>query len=182
MVDDHLLNPYFTFDFAPMSHLQALNLSVGGFVGYQRDRRWKEVKVPLGLDVVTNLRHWNFGVRNEFYWGTSLMPFYAVEDAAGVPYGERLYFRDPYWQVRTGDAHLPAVYDRLEAYWQPRLGDFLRIRIAAIAFFNHGFSGWQQTATLIFDLDTLLKQRNDLQMFPHRPRHGRHGVQRPETR
>lgn len=155
VVDEHLLNPYFTFDFAPMSGLQALQLSVGGFAGYQRDRRWKEVNVPLGADVVAEVRHWNAGIRNECYWGRSLMPYFAVEDSAGVPYGNRLYYRDTYWQVRTDPAALPAFYDRLEAYWQPRICDFLRIRIALVAHFNSGYSGWQQIATLIFDLDQM---------------------------
>ena len=182
VVDDHIFNPYFLFDFAPMSHLQALNLSVGGFVGYQRDRRWKEIKVPLGLDVVAEVRHWNAGIRNEFYWGTSLMPYYSVEDSEGVPYGDRLYFREPYWQIRTGDAHLPAVYDRLEAYWQPRISDFLRIRIAAVAHFNHGFSGWQQIATLVFDLESLMQHRNEIQNLSRRHRDGRHRLRGAEGR
>ena len=183
VVDDHFLNPYFTFDFAPMSGLQALNLSVGPFVGYERDRRWKEVKVPWGVDAVTEIRHWNVGIRNEFYYGTSIMPFYAVEDSNGVPYAGNLYMRGAYWQVRTDPEQLPACYDRLEAYWQPRISDWLRIRIAAVAHFNQGFSGWQQIATLLFDLDTLMKHRNEVQMFPRRPRpRGTRRMQRPEGR
>ena len=188
VVDDHLLNPYFTFDFAPMSGLQALNLAVGPFVGYQRDRRWDEVKVPWGVDAVTEIRHWNVGIRNEFYYGMSQMPYYAVEDSMGNLYGDRLYMRGAYWQVRTDPGKLPAYYDRLEAYWQPRISDWLRVRIAAVLHFNEGFSGWQQIATLVFDLDTLLKQRHEIQMFPglrrrdrDRPR-ARARLQQPEGR
>ena len=180
VVDEHVLNPYFTFDFAPMSGLQALNLSVGPFVGYQRDRRWKEVKIPWGVDAITEIRHWNVGIRNEFYYGTSLMPFFAVEDSQGIPYGDRLYMRGAYWQVRTDPAKLPAYYDRLEAYWQPRISDWLRIRIAAVAHFNEGFSGWQQIATLMFDLDTLMKQRYEMQpLFPRRDRRARRARVQP---
>ena len=155
VVDDHFVNPFVTFDFAPMTGLQALRLTAGPFVAYERDRRWKTVEWPWGLDVVTEVKHWGVGIRNEFYWGQSMLPLYTLEDPDGVPYGSTLYYRGAYWRVRTDAADLPAVYDRLEAYWMPRLNDWLRIRIAAVAHFNKGYSGWQQIATLIFDLDAL---------------------------
>ena len=171
VVDEHFLNPYFTFDFAPMSGLQALHLQTGLFAAYQRDRRWSRVEVPLGLDIVTAVRHWNVGLRNEFYWGQSMMPFYTLADSEGVPYGNRLYNRGAYWQVRTDPAQTPAVYDRLEVYWEPRISEFLKIRIAAVAHFNEGFSGWQQIATLAFDLDKLMQYRHEKRQNPDRRRH-----------
>ena len=51
-------------------------------------------------------------------------------------------------------------YDRIGLRWERRLGHAFRLRIGARAHFTaEGFMGWQQTASLRFDLGERLGRR-----------------------
>ena len=155
VVDDHFLNPWLKFDFTPYVPLQEFSLQTGAFAAYQFDRRAGGSPVfPLGADVVLDVRNWGVGVRNEAYYGKGLLPFWFDTDAAGNMYGPDLYYRSTFWRMDS----IP-FYDRLEVYWTPRITDFLRAKVSAVFHFGDAYFGWQQIATLIFDLDALRHPR-----------------------
>ncbi len=153
VVDEDFLNPYLRLSLGPVTGLKKLDISAGPMLGYQRDRQAKDRRYPVGADLVTELRHWSLGIRNELYWGDPMAPFWAGSDITGSPYVDNLYFRSPFWQVSLDGSK--GFYDKLEAWWMPNIGKMVRLRIGASLHFNSGFSGWQQYAAIIFDLSKL---------------------------
>ena len=68
----------------------------------------------------------------------------SASDRAGHPYADNLYF---------GHRFYTGFYDRIGLSWERRLGRAFHLRIGARAHFTStGYMGWQQTATLRFDL------------------------------
>ena len=81
-------------------------------------------------------------LENKVYAGGDLMPFYDMTDDIGVQYGNSLYFGDRYYSVSSG------FYDRLELSYEPRITDFLSVKVSAIAHFYNKYCGWQQMVTI----------------------------------
>ena len=153
VVDDHFLNPFVTFNFAKMTSMQALSLSAGPFLAYQRDRRKENYDIPLGADFVLKAKKWDVGLRYEFYYGEDMMPLFGMTDNAGIAYGTNLYTRSGAWRISKDGS--PSHYQNAEIYWEPRLAEFVHIKVSAIAHMNKEFIGWQQLLILNFDLDAL---------------------------
>ena len=154
VVDDHLIHPFVQFEFSSMLPLQRLEFSVGAVAGYQKDRKADILKTPLGVDAVFEIRKWNFGVRNQFYYGASQMPFYESQDASGKMYGSSLYFRAPWWRIRRDGNN--GIYDGLDVYWQKSLNDYVDLGIHARFHFDYkGFLGSQQLFTCSVNLDRI---------------------------
>ena len=155
VVDNILVNPYAGVDFSRMTGLQAFRADIGWLQSCQNDRRNVGKYVfPHGAEFIVGLRNWNVGVENRLFYGTDMMPYYDCTDAAGIKYGNSLYFGDTFFRV-TEDRRGFGIYDRLEIYYEPGIASFLTLRIGAVLHFNEGFSGWQQTVSLRFDLSAL---------------------------
>lgn len=143
VMDDHILHPFLKFEFSPVLPLERLEFSLGGIIGYQKDRRTGEFYLPKGADVVMDVRKWGFGIRNQFYYGQNQMPFYNSQDAAGKVYGASLYYRSSWWQIRLDGGW--GLYDRLEAYWMKALNDWVELGVHAVFHFDRlGYMGCQQ--------------------------------------
>lgn len=97
---------------------------------------------PGGGEFSFVVRHWNVRLENKVYAGGDLMPFYDMTDDIGVQYGNSLYFGDRYYSVSSG------FYDRLELSYEPRITDFLSVKVSAIAHFYNKYCGWQQMVTI----------------------------------
>jgi len=157
VVDDHLINPFVAYDLTKAVPVEVLTVSVGAYLGYQCDRRYLEdVKTPLGASLVTDVRNWRVGLRNELYYGENLLPFFYDKDNGGNMYGTNLYCRSGAWKVSRNGT--PGFYDNVELYWKPVVSEFVYIKISAMAHFNPTFSGWQQLVILNFDLEKIGKQ------------------------
>ena len=88
-----------------------------------------------------------------------MMPYYNRIDNAGLKYGSDLYFGDPFYRVHDNMASGPGFYDRLEIYYEPNIGEFIRLRLSALFHFNGTrYSGCQQMVQLYFNLHELLKR------------------------
>ena len=158
VVDDHILHPYVQFEFSSILPLDRLEVSLGGIVGYQNDRRKNEFRLPKGADLVIDVSKWGFGIRNQFYYGQNQAPFYHSTDAAGVEYGSSLYMRSSYWQVRRDGQW--GLFDRLEAYWNKSFNDFVSIGVHAVFNFDYlGILGFQQLVTAKVNLENKLFRR-----------------------
>ena len=149
VVDNILLNPYVEFDAGRMASLQRLSLSIGWLQAVQRDRVMSgEYLFPGGLEAVFDIRKWNVGVNNRFFYGSDMMPLYNNCDAGGYKYGTQLYYGLPYYRVRAECFDGFKAYDRAEVYWEPRIAEGLYFKIAAVFHFNGAFSGSQQIISI----------------------------------
>lgn len=160
VVDNFLLNPYIRFDFAKMTGLQALSLKAGWLQTMQNDRKNLGSYIfSGGVDVELDVRYWNFGIRNNFYCGKTLMPLYHIKDNAGIKYGNNLYFGDPFFRVNDDGTYGTGFYNRAEAYYALNLNEYLTLRATAAFHFNHkGYLGCQQMLRLVFNLQELLSK------------------------
>ena len=160
VVDNFLLNPYLRFDFAKMTGLQALSLRAGWLQTMQNDRKnLGHYMFSGGADVELDVRYWNFGVRNNFYFGKTLMPLYHIKDTSGMSYSNNLYFGDPFFRVNDDGTYGAGFYNRAEAYYSLNLNEYLKLRATAAFHFNHtGYLGCQQMLRLVFDLQELLSK------------------------
>ena len=152
VVDHGLLQPWAKVDFAAGTPWQELSLRAGALLSYQWDRnRADRASAPCGGELTLTFRRWGAALENNCYFGADLLPLYDGVDLAGRPYGDNLYFGH---RLYTG------FYDRIGLRWERRLGRAFRLRIGARAHFTaEGFMGWQQTASLRFDLGERLGRR-----------------------
>lgn len=161
LVDNILINPYISFDLGYRTGLQKLSARVGWLQALQNDRAFVgEYVFPGGGELDLEVRNWNVGLSNNIYYGADIMPYYNSIDSAGIKYGNELYYGDPFYRVHNnGGGNYPGFYDRLEAYYEPKIGTYLRLRISAIFHFNDiVYSGCQQMVSLKFDLQELIKR------------------------
>lgn len=161
VVDNFLVYPYLQFDFAQMTGLQKLSLQAGWIETMQNDRvNIGHYMFSGGANVEFDIKHWNFGIRNVAYYGNTLMPLYNIKDKRGNKYGSNLYPGDPFYRVDDKDSFEVGLYDRVEAYYDLNLDDYLKLRVTA-AFHIAGFkyAGCQQMVRLMFDLNELLDRK-----------------------
>ena len=177
VVDNILLNPWICLDAAPVVPLQQLSLTVGWLQGAQQDRlNVGEYVFPFGAEFTFDVRKWNVGLRNRLFLGRDMMPYYDSRDAGGFKYGNSLYWGDPFYRLFSGndsrfagagssDDAMPlydrsrsiGIYNRLEAYYEPRIADFLYLKVGLVAhFLETGYAGFHQQVSLIFNLQELL--------------------------
>lgn len=151
LVDNILVNPYARFDFGHLLDFQALSLTLGYLQAFQNNRRHVGYYVfPGGVHLDLEVRKWDFAIKNMSYYGTDLMPYYNWHDVGGTKYGRNLYFGDPFYRVHDDGATGPDLYNRFEVCYEPSIGKYLKIRIAAL-FHSHGihYSGCQQMVGVI---------------------------------
>ena len=155
VVDDHLLHPFLKWDFSSFTGMQKLELQTGTILGYQADRLMQRKSLPVGADIVLDVKKWGFGLRNEAYYGGSQAPFYQLADETGEVYGDELYFRSSVWQI-TPDA-TPGFYDRVDAYWEKGFWeDRVSLGVRMVGHFGcGGFLGWQQMLSASVNLDNI---------------------------
>ena len=177
VVDNILLNPWICLDAAPVVPLQQLSLTVSWLQGAQQDRlNVGEYVFPFGAEFTFDVRKWNVGLRNRLFLGRDMMPYYDSRDAGGFKYGNSLYWGDPFYRLFSGndsrfagagssDDAMPlydrsrsiGIYNRLEAYYEPRIADFLYLKVGLVAhFLEAGYAGFHQQVSLIFNLQELL--------------------------
>lgn len=160
LVDNILLNPYARFDLGDIAGLQKLSFRLGWLQAMQRDRVNVGMFVfPFGGEFDQEVRNWDVGIRNRMFFGRNMMPYYDGVDNAGVKYGPNVYYGDPFYRIHSDGRLQAGFYDRLEVYYEPKLGDFLSLRVAALFHF-HGmhYSGCQQVISLRFNLQELINK------------------------
>ena len=161
VVDNILVNPYARLDLGDRMGLQKFSIRLGWLQALQNDRRNVGRYVyPGGGEFDLEIMKWNICVRNSLFCGTDMMPYYNRPDAGGVKYGNSLYFGDPFYRVHDGEDGGIGTYDRLDVFWTPRLGEYLKIKVGARFHFNDSsYSGCQQVVALEFDLNRIVKRK-----------------------
>lgn len=129
-------------------------LRAGYIQSLQRDREVSsDFETPSLGEASVRISRSGFGIANSLYYGKDIMPLYGCSDTAGVVYGERLYFNDPFFRMRTDGSSDAGTYDRLEVFYAPQTGGSLHLKFSAVFHFNNlSYSGCQQLITLSYNL------------------------------
>lgn len=163
VVDNVLINPYITLDLSHVTKTQVFSMRLGWLQAMQNDREMVGRYVcPGGAEFDLDIRKWNVGIRNEFFFGNNMMPYYHSKDPGGYTYSNLLYMGSPFYQVFDRHVNYAGVADRLEVYYAPQIGlPYLDFRISAIFHFNGTqYSGCRQMVSLNFNLQELLGRNN----------------------
>ena len=97
------------------------------------------------------------------FYGQDMMPYYNNYDNAGLKYGTDLYYGDPFYRIHDDGRTGMGLYDRLEVYYEPKICDFLKLRISALFHFHDfAYSGCQQMISVCFDMSKLLSRKERL--------------------
>ncbi len=162
VVDNILLNPFVKFDFAGRLNFQEFSVRLGWLQSMQHDREFVGHYVfPGGGELDFAIKKWNVGIKNSLFYGMDMMPYYNSTDHGGDKYGSRLYMGDPFYRIYDGRLNpysaTIGLYDRLDISYEPHIGKYLSVRLAARFHFNNmKYSGCQQIVSLIFNLNELL--------------------------
>lgn len=123
-----------------------LDLQLGWMKTFQNDRRQQKGYLnPGGFQTTLSLRWKSLGVRNTLYLGKNLLPYYAVNDASGSPYGTDLYFGNLFYRTTGG------YYDAVEFSWEPNIDrrQLVHLQIRSVHHFTREGTAWQQLITLL---------------------------------
>lgn len=161
VVDNILLNPYVKFDLGRQMGLQMFEMRLGWLQAMQHDREFVGHYVfPGGGEFDLDVRNWNVGIHNRLFYGTDMMLYYNNVDKGGDKYGTRLYMGDPFYRIHDDGMDGPGLYDRLDLYWEPKLGNMLSLRVSArFHFHDSSYSGCQQIVGLRFNLEEMSRFR-----------------------
>lgn len=148
VVDNIWLYPYAGIDLARYIPLDALDLRAGWLQTFQNDRiQEKGYFNPGGFQAEIRLAWHGVGLYNTLYLGPGLLPYFDSPDAAGNRYGRDLYLGSLFYRTDSG------CYNRLEAYWEPRIDERMTLRISSVHHFDGRNWGWQQLITLLVNLN-----------------------------
>lgn len=161
VVDNILINPYVSLDWHKRLGFQAFMLRLGWLQGMQNDRVFAgDYVFPCGLEFDVDVKKWNVGLRNRLFYGTDMMPYYNAADAGGDKYGDRLYLGDPFYRIHDDGGTGPGMYDRFELYYEPHIGRYLSVMIAArFHFHDFRYSGCQQVVGVKFNVNEILRRK-----------------------
>lgn len=150
LVDNILINPYISLDLTHKFDLQEFNMTFGWLQALQHNRKHVGYYVfPGGGHFDFEIRKWDIAVKNMFFCGTDLMPYYNGYDEGGFKYGSALYFGDPFFRIHDDNTPGLGQYDRLEVCYEPFIGWNLKVKVGAVFHFNNfHYSGCQQVVGL----------------------------------
>lgn len=146
VVDNGLASAYVGLDLSSLWRDVELRFQGAWVQAYQNDRKHIGTPVmPNGYELELAIRRRDVGLRNTFYKGENLMPYWDLpyEDAEGNAYGDNLYYGDPFYRVGE-----KGFYNRLELYWEPNLSDGVSFRISSVHHYDGIHWGWQQVVAL----------------------------------
>lgn len=150
LVDNILLNPYARLDLARRTGLQTFDITLGWLQALQHNRKHIGHYVfPGGGHLDVEARKWDVAVRNTAFIGADIMPYYNNFDEGGFKYGSELYLGSPFYRIHDDNTPGTGLYDRLEVCYEPSIGRYVKIKVAAVFHFNgFHYSGCQQVVCL----------------------------------
>lgn len=143
VVDNILVNPYleYRFNIGMRPEWRGLATSFNSFVRagwiqtFQNDRVNDDQFIfPNGFIAEAQIGWRRFGIYDTFYAGDNLMPFYAR-------LGSATYLGDTFYRTEND------FYNRLELFWNPKIGDNMSLKISSVHHYDGKTWNWQQVAT-----------------------------------
>ena len=142
--DDIYLNPQVGADVSSYLPLDSLSLRVGYIFGMQRHRAIGETKYPQGL-LIELYASWRFiGLKNVFYYGGNLMPWYGE-------FGADLNQGDPFYQS--------TLYNRTDLFLYLYRNNFVNCYFSWNFHYDYHSLQHQQQLIVRFSLDGFREQR-----------------------
>ncbi len=158
VVDNVWLYPHIGVMLEKYLPLTKFDVRVGWLQTFQNNRiTGTGYDMPGGFQAEVRLEKWGVGIYEMIYAGPSLMPYFYVNDPAGVQYATNLYGGIQFYANNSG------IYNRLEVYYSPaiaKVSDYLDFKIAAVIQFDGVDWGWQQIAQLVVNLDSRQFKKN----------------------
>ena len=154
IVDNMLLYPYLGVDLTQTTRFDLFDVRVGWMQAFQNVREYiGEYVYPNGFQADICLEKWRFGINNTLYVGQNLMPYWEGL-SPNLDYGAGLYWGDPFYRTES-------MYNRLEFYWQPVIGNRLFFRISSVHHYDGQRWSWQQMVRFMVNMgqNRLVKQR-----------------------
>ena len=142
--DDDYIAPNIGVDFSAPTPLDALTVRASYIFGYQRQRKYDVTYFPKGMmfELMINWR-W-LGLKNTFYYGDNLMPFYWI-------YGADLNQGDPFYQSE--------IYNRTDFYVYILHKSFINCYFSwNMHWVPQGGLQHQQQLITVFSLDGIKKE------------------------
>ncbi len=143
VIDNHTLCAFVNVDLSRWTgFFDEWSLRATGIAGYQRSREIDPKPViPAGGEFSMLMRKWNLSLLNTVYAGGNMQHYFDRPRPEGGIYGFDLYASSPYYR---------GFYGRSEISWQPKITDFVSMRISARFHYDgSGFLGSQQLVTLL---------------------------------
>lgn len=151
VIDNHLLYPYAQLDVSPWTgFFDEWSFRAAGLLSYQRARDIDpSPSFPVGGEFSMMMRKWRLALGNTVYTGDNIHHYFDYVSPEGSIYGYDLYPSAPYYR---------GYYFRNELSWQPRLSEFVSLRLSARFHFDEsGFLGSQQMVSLFVTMRSAKK-------------------------
>ena len=142
--DEALISPNIGIDFSAPTPLDVLFLRASYIFDYQRDREYHVKSMPQGM-LLEFMINWRWiGVKNTFYYGDNLMPFYKI-------YGADFNQGDPFYQSK--------IYNRTDFYLYLVRKSFVNCYVSWNMHWEPlGGLQHQQQVMAVFSLDGIHKE------------------------
>lgn len=142
--DDNCVAPNIGIDFSAPTPLDVLMIRASYIFGYQRQRKLDVLYMPQGV-MFEFMINWRWlGLKNTFYYGDNLMPFYCL-------YGADLYQGDPFYQS--------TIYNRTDFYVYLLHKSFINFYFSwNMHWVPQGGLQHQQQLIAVFSLDGIGKE------------------------
>ena len=142
--DDFYVVPNVGIDFSAPTPLDTLSIKASYILGYQRQRKYDAVYVPQGV-MIEFMINWRWlGLKNTFFYGNNLMPFYFL-------YRTDLYQGDPFYQSY--------IYNRTDFYVYLLHKSFINCYFSwNLHWVPEGGLQQQQQLICVFSLDGIGKE------------------------
>lgn len=142
--DDIILDPYIGFNVSSYTPFDSLSLRAGYIVGFER---WREKNInltPQGFYVELYANWWFVGLKNTFYYGGNLLPFYKE-------FGPDLHQGDPFYQSR--------IYNRTDIFLYLYRSSFVNFYFSWNMHYDGHSLANQQQLIVRFSLDGLKNEQ-----------------------
>lgn len=138
--DDILVEPYIGFNVTQYTPFDSLAIRAGYIVGLQRWRKPNLSSIPQGLYIELYANWWFVGLKNTFYYGSNLMPYYSE-------FGADLNQGDPFFQSR--------LYNRTDIFLYLYRSSFVNFYFSWNMHYDGQSLNHQQQLIVRFSLDGL---------------------------
>lgn len=142
--DDIYVSPFLGFNLSQYTPFDSLTIRAGYILGIQKYRALDISKYPQGLYLELYANWWFLGIKNTFYYGQNLMPFYNE-------FGSDLNQGDPFFQS--------PIYNRTDLFAYLYRSSFVNFYFSWNLHYDGHSLAHQQQLIVRFSLDGLKSEQ-----------------------
>lgn len=148
--DDIYVSPFVGFNVSSYTPLDSLTIRASYILGIQQHRSQNIALYPQGFSLELYANWWFLGIKNTFYYGQNLMPFYGE-------FGVSLNQGDPFYQSH--------IYNRTDIFAYLYRSSFVNFYFSWNLHYDGHSLANQQQLIVRFSLDGLKKEQPLLGLF-----------------